>query len=537
MAAGKGFHRSIGLVALLTLVSRFLGLARDVLSAGVFGVGATWSAFSIAWTIPNLFRRLFGEGALSASFIPVFTDYLETKGRAEALRLWGVVTALLAVLLGVLLLIGEGVVLGLLALSGVSGSGALLLTLTAVMLPYAFFICLVALKGAVLQSLRHFAMPALAPVVLNVCWIVAVGVLVPRVGGGPSRQIFVLAVAILAAGVLQLAIQFPALKRLGASLKLAWDVHHEGVRRIVRLMAPMLLGLAIFQLNILLDKAIAWGLAAREGGPQALHIFGWTVALPMKEGAAAALYWADRLYEFPVGVFGIAVATVIYPTLSAHAARQAIPEMLADLRKAMRLVIFVGLPAGVGLILLRVPIVSLFYGRGAFLRNPDNVARVAGILALYATAVWAYCANQVLVRGYYAMKDSKTPVKVGAAMVGLNLVLNLTLIWFLAEGGLALATAIAAVARLAVLALILRRRLGTFGGRELAASAATSAVGTLVMAAAVGGMMAVLRRTPVDAALGPKVIAVALPLAAGVFVYLAATWLLRAREVRELLGR
>ena len=530
-------HRSIGTVAGCTLLSRVLGLVRDILSAGAFGVGGTWSAFSVAWTVPNLFRRLFGEGALSAAFIPVFTDYLETKDRAEAWRLWGVVTALLATLLGLLLILGEAVLLVIWALGARSAAATLPLALTAVMLPYAFFICLTALKGAVLQSLRRFTVPALAPVILNVCWITAVALIVPRVGGGPTRQIFVLAVAILAAGVLQLLIHFPALKRVGASLRLAWDLHHEGVKRILTLMGPMILGLAIFQLNVLLDKLIAYGLVARESNGGVLRLLGREIALPMQEGAAAALYWADRLYELPVGVFGIAVATVLYPALSAHAARGDTHLLLGDLRKGMRLVVFIGLPAGIGLILLGRPIVALFYGHGRFLDNPDSVARVARILAFYATAVWAYCANQVLVRGYYALKDSKTPVKVGAAMVGLNLALNLTLIWFLAEAGLALATAIAAVARLIVLALILRRRLGRFGGRELAASGARAVLATVVMAAAVLGAMHALGAAAPDASVPAKVVHLGGPLVAGLIGYLVAAALLRCRELKELVGR
>lgn len=531
---GKGIHRSIGLVSVCTLLSRVLGLARDILSAQAFGVGVTWSAFSVAWRVPNLFRRLFGEGALSAAFIPVFTDYLETKDRAEAWRLWGAVTAILAVVLGVLLLIGEAVVLAIWLVGSRTPSSALVLALTAIMLPYAFFICLVALKSAVLQSLRHFAMPALAPVILNICWIAAVVAVVPRVGGGPARQVFAVALAVIVAGVLQLLVQFPVLRRLGASLRLTLDLHHEGVRRILRLMAPMVVGLAIFQLNVLLDSVIAWTFAARENGSAVLFLFGWTVAKPMQEGAAAALYWADRLYEFPVGVFGIAVATVVFPALSAHAARGQVAELLADLRKALRIVLFIALPASVGIILLRDPIIELFYGRGEFLKRPDSVARVSRILAFYAGAIWVYCADQVLVRGYYAMKDAKTPVKVGACVVGLNLVLNLTFIWFLQEAGLALATAIAALVRLAVLILILRRRFGRLGGRELAASGLRSAAGTLVMAGAVVAAAALLGRPAADARLGAKAIALAVPLLAGVTAYLAAALVVGARELDEL---
>ena len=537
MTTGKGFHRSIGTVSALTLLSRALGLLRDVLSARAFGLGTAWDVFSVAWTVPNLFRRLFGEGALGIAFIPVFTDYLANLSRREALHLWGVVTALTAVVLGALVLLGEGVILGLRAFGAWSPRGMLLLTLTAMMLPYAFFICLTALKGAALQGLRHFTAPALAPVVLNVCWAAAVWLWVPRVDA--AQRVFAVAAAVLVGGFLQLALQLAAIRRMGVRLRPVWDLHHEGLRRIARLMAPMLLGLAVFQLNVLLDKAIALGLSSRPGEPGMLFIFGQAVPFPMREGAAAALYWADRLYALPVGVFGIAVATVIYPALATHAARGATEAMLADLRKGMRLVLFVGLPAGAGLMLLGRPIVSLFYGHGEFLARggPENVLRVARILAVYAAAVWAYCANQVMVRGYYALGDTATPIRVGAAMVGVNLALNLTFIWFLAEAGLALATAIAAVARLAVLALILKRRLGNLGGKEVAASAAKSGTATLVMSAAVAALVTLVARPDPAAALGAKVIAVALPTAVGVVTYLAAAVLLRAREVRELLGR
>jgi putative peptidoglycan lipid II flippase len=573
MSAGKGWHRHVGTVSYWTLASRILGLVRDMLTARAFGVTSVMADFATAWTIPNLFRRLFGEGALTASFIPVFSEHLEMKGRGEAMRLWGAVTALLMLVLGGLLLLGEAAVLGALALLGPKASSATLLLLTAVMLPYSFLICLVALKGAVLQTLRHFTVPALTPVVLNLCWIAALVWIVPRMAGGVERQVFVVALTVVVAGALQLLLQFPALRRAGASLRLVFDLHHDGVKRIIRLMLPMMLGLAVFQLNVLIDRGIAWGFALRPNGPPSLDVFGRLVPMPMKEGAAAVLFYADRLFEFPIGVFGLAVATVVYPALSAHAARGALAEMLGDLRKALRTVLFIGLPASAGMMILRWRIVDLFYNYREFAAQPESLSRTALVLLFYSAAIWTYCADQVLVRGFYALKDSRTPVRVSVATVGLNLVLNLTFIWFLAEAGLALSTALCALVHLGALALILRRRVGRLGGREIARSVGRSLIATAAMSAAVLLVMAwvpmraaarpdappaavqpapatassqVVAPAPADRLparpfrprqLGPRIVALGLPLGAGLLVYFLAAAVLRCREMRELLGR
>jgi len=311
------FIRSAGVISALTLLSRLLGVVRDIACAAVFGAGVVWDAFSFAFRIPNLFRRLFGEGALSAAFLPVFTEHLALNRPQEAWRLAGRVAGALALVLSGILLLGEAALAAMLGLMELSARWRLALMLTAVLLPYMVLICMTALAGAALNSMKRFAMPALAPVVLNACWIAAVLVAAPLVSARPEGRIMAVAAGILLAGVLQLWLQIAALRRLGVRLRLSFSLMHPQVRRVAAAMAPVALGLAAFQINVLLDGVIAISLAGPAGG-ESFRLFGATLPYPMEVGANSVLYYGNRLMQFPLGVFGIALATAVFPTLSHH---------------------------------------------------------------------------------------------------------------------------------------------------------------------------------------------------------------------------
>ena len=335
------FMRSAGLIAALTLVSRLLGLVRDCACAAVFGAGVTWDAFAFAFRVPNLFRRLFGEGALSAAFVPAFTEYLELRGTEEASRLAGRVAGALAAALVMLLVAGEVLVLGLLWGLTLSLRWRLALALTAVMLPYMVLVCLAALAGAALQAMRHFAAPAAAPILLNLVWIAAVAAAAPAVSSDARGRIFVVAAGILVAGVLQLALQLAVLQRKGFRWHLSLHVLHPEVRRVAGAMIPVALGMAAFQVNVLLDSLIAIALAGPEEGA-AFHVMGRTVAYPMQAGANSVLYYASRLMQMPLGVFGIAVATAVFPALSSHAARRDWEAFSDAVARSVGSMIFIG---------------------------------------------------------------------------------------------------------------------------------------------------------------------------------------------------
>jgi putative peptidoglycan lipid II flippase len=485
-------------------------------------------AFVIAFRIPNLFRRLFGEGALAASYLPVLTAELE-QDHAAGWQLVSVALTWLAVLLTVLVVLGEAACALVWMAWGDAPGVSLLIGLTATMMPYMLFICLAAQLAATLHALSHFTTPAFVPVVLNVCWLAGAWLAARYFAPDKQAQAYVLAVSILVAGVFQVGVQLPVLRALGFRFDYNWAASRAAVRRVALAMGPMVLGLAITQINTLADSLIAWGLAAAPGGPERVAWLGGAVRYPMQQGAAAAIYYGERLYQFPLGIVGLAVATAIFPLLSRHAARGDRTKLGADMTLGLRLVLLLGLPAGVGLILLAEPLARLLFERGQF--TPGDTARTARMIATYATGVWAYCALPVLVRGFYAVSDRMTPVRVGLAAVAMNLSLNLLLIWPLAEAGLAVATAISAAAQTCLLAVFFSRRKSRLNWPRVAITVARAGLSTIAMAAS---CCAALWLIPPAEDLLNELARVFVPLLAGASVFFAAHRLLGGRELRIL---
>ena len=524
--------RKFSIIAALTALSRLLGVLRDSVCAAVFGGGVVWDAFSFAFRVPNLFRKLLGEGALSAAFIPTFTEYLTTRGKRDAWRLAGAVALLLALVLLALLALAEACVLLLPHLCTLGERWRLTLTLTALLLPYMVFICATALAGAVLNSLKHFAAPAVSPVVLNLCWLIAVLVFAPLLSATATGRIFVVAFAILVAGVFQLALQLVALHRKGFRWELTLDPAHPGVRKIARSMAPIILGLAAFQINTLVDGVIAISLSAPEG-VESFTALGARLAYPMQVGANSVLYYANRLMQFPLGVFGIALATASFPLLSEHAARQDWRRFSDSLVEGVGAVTFIAIPSAVGLILLAEPAVGLLFQRGAF--TASMAQRTNWALLAYSAGLWAYCAQHVLSRAFYSTGDTVTPVKVALATVLLNLALNLTLIWFMAEAGLAAATACSATCQVLILYVLLARKGQLSGQARLMETLAKTALAALVMGIVCRGVLRLLPPAPSTDDIALKLARLLLPAAAGTVAFLACAFLLGIRELRTML--
>ena len=528
--AGRDRHPLITaarVTSLGTLTSRVLGMLRDMATAALLGLsgGGVMDAFVIAFRIPNLFRRLFGEGALAASYLPVLTARLE-EDRTAAWQFASVAVTWLTLLLAVLVVLGEAVC-GLVWLAWGHAPGvSLLIGLSATMMPYMLFICLAAQVAATLQALSHFSTPAFVPVVLNVCWLVGAWVVAPYFAPDKQAQAYVLAVSILVAGVFQVAVQLPVLRASGFRFDYNWAASRTAIRRVVLAMGPMVLGLAVTQINTLADSLIAWGLAATPGGPERVAWLGGMVRYPMQQGAAAAIYYGERLYQFPLGILGLAVATAIFPLLSRHAARGDRQKLGADMTLGLRLVLFLGVPAGVGLMLLAPPLARLLFERGQF--TSDDTARTARMIAAYASGVWAYCALAVLVRGFYAVSDRMTPVRVGLVAVVMNLALNLLLIWPLAEAGLAVATAISAAVQACLLAVLFSRYKSRLNWPLLAVTAARTALSSLLMATSCYTALWLI--PPADGLLN-ELARVFVPLVSGVVVFFAAHWLLRGPEL------
>jgi putative peptidoglycan lipid II flippase len=294
----------------------------------------------------------------------------------------------------------------------------------------------------------------------------------------------------------------------------------------------MVLGLAVTQINTLCDSLLAWALAAPGDDGGNIAWLGLAVPYPMQRGAVAALYYGERLYQFPLGLLGMAVATVIFPALSRHAARDEHDRLADDLTLGLRLVLFLGVPAGAGLVLLSDPLARLLFEHGEF--TADDAARVARMIACYGLGVWAFCALPVVVRGFYALGDQRTPVKAGLAAMVANLALNLALVWPMAEAGLALATSLSAILQLGVLVGLFVRQFGRLCWGELATTVRTTLIATAAMLAAGTG---VLWLTPRGLNLGAELADVFLPIAAAGVSFAAVTWSLHAPELELLIGR
>ncbi|TGD71563.1 murein biosynthesis integral membrane protein MurJ [Mangrovimicrobium sediminis] len=425
-----GLLRSSALVGAMTMVSRVLGLVRDVVIAAFIGASANVGAdaFFVAFKIPNFLRRLFAEGAFSQAFVPVLADYRHAGdlGAVQALvnRVAGVLGGSL-LLLTSLSIIAAPLVATLFAPGFIDQPEKFTLTadLIRITFPYLLLISMTGFCGAILNSYGRFAVPAFTPVFLNLCLIFAAVVASPWF----EQPVFALAWGVFFAGVVQLLFQLPSLYRLELVPRPMFDVKHEGVRRILKLMVPALFGVSVSQINLLLDTVLA-------------------SFLP--NGSVSWLYYSDRLSELPLGVFGVAIATVILPNLSAHRAAAREEQFAFTLDWAMRLVLLIGVPAAVALVLLAEPILVTLFQYVEF--NAVDTAMSSLSLRAYSLGLVAFMLVKVLAPGYYARKDTATPVKIGIiamlANMALNLAFVLPLLWYFNVGhmGLALATSVAA---------------------------------------------------------------------------------------------
>jgi len=529
------FLKHFRTVSGLTLLSRIMGFLRDAALAHVVGAGQTMDAYSMAFMMPNLLRRLFGEGALSAAFVPVFTQYLESGDRKAANRFMSLMIVLLVASLAAVTLVVEGALLVLRHSTEGLAKWHLIFGLAAVMFPFALTICLVALLQAALACCRHFVMPALAPILLNL-FIIGGAVAAALAAADAVTQVYIIAGTVVAAGVVQVLIQMPALAKKGLRFFPVWDLRHEGLRRVLRLMGPMVLAIGIVQINTFMDSAVANLFSPYEVGKETFRIAGREVAYPMETGAASVLYFGQRLYNFPLGVFAIAMATVIFPELSRYAHRKDLAGMGRVASQGLRLTVFITIPAAFGLVLVCEPLLRLWLGHGRFAADPHALERAAWVTRVYALGIWAYSINHILIRALYAGQDTRTPLRVALVAAAMNFALNLVLIWPLAEMGLALATVISAVVQFAVLAAVLSRRLAQLEWRRLATTVWRTVVATGVMAAATAA--AVYWAAP---ALGLEgrtaaIAQLAFGVTAGVVAFAATAHLLGMSELKDLLA-
>ncbi|WP_426414849.1 murein biosynthesis integral membrane protein MurJ [Aestuariirhabdus sp. LZHN29] len=418
----SGLLRSSAVVGVMTMLSRVLGLVRDVVIASYFGSKAEADAFFVAFKIPNFLRRLFAEGAFSQAFVPVLSEYKSQRGRDQVKELVDSVAGSLA---GVLVTVTALGVLAAPVLVMVFAPGfhdlpeklGLAGEMLRITFPYLLLISLTAFCGAILNSYGRFAVPAFTPVLLNLSLIGATLLFTSMF----ERPVMALAWGVFVAGVIQLLFQLPFLWRLGLLPRPRWQPRHEGVKRIMTLMLPALFGVSVSQINLLLDTVLASFL---------------------QTGSISWLYYSDRLSELPLGIFGIAIGTVILPSLSRRQAENRPEAFSRTLDWAVRLVLLIGLPSALALFVLAEPLIATIFHYGAM--QDRDVVMAAMSLRAYASGLLAFMVIKVLAPGYFARQDIKTPVKIAIKAMVANMVLNLILVWPLQHAGLALATSLSA---------------------------------------------------------------------------------------------
>jgi len=428
--------KAAGVVGIFTFLSRVMGLARDILIASFFGSGLVADAFFVAFRIPNLFRRLFAEGSFSVSFIPIFTEYLQKKSKHEAIYLAQIVLTVMIIILTSFTIIGivfSPLLIRIIA-PGFGGLGEkyyLAVFLTRIMFPYIFLVSILSLFSGVLNSLKHFSAPAAAPIFLNLSMIAALIFLAPHMKV-PSAG---LAIGVIGGGFLQLALQIPFLVNKGMSFAPKWNIRHPALKKIVLLMVPTIFGSAIYQIN---------------------QLIGTLLASFLREGSISYLYYADRLVQFP--------------------------DMFKDtLSHAMRLTMFITIPAMVGLIVLRQPIVKLLFERGAF--SSFSTLMTANALAYYSLGLCSFAGLRIFVSAFYSLQDTKIPAKVAAIAMIFNVIFSLILMGPLKHGGLALALSLASTLQLLILIFLLHNRLNGIKGMVILRSMARSFISSMVMGA------------------------------------------------------
>lgn len=499
--------RRVGIVSFATLISRILGYGRDALVAHAFGGGALTDAFYAAFRLPNLFRRILGEGPLTSAFVPVFTEHLCRAGRQQANLFFQTLFTSLFTLLAVLVTLG---MLGAPWLTQLIAWGfkaqdpekfELTVRLTRQMFPFLLFVCLAAVTAGALNALGYFFVPALAPAMLSVAEISFVLLFM----GFFDEPLVGLAISAVAGGALHFLVMVPLMRRENIQPRWLWNPSHPDVKRVAAAILPAVWGMSLDQVNAYMDTVCASFLVT---------------------GSVTALYNSNRLMQFPLALFGIAASTASLPSLSMLAAKEDWLELKRTLNFTLRMVFFTIVPAALGLIVLGEPVIQLLFQHGAF--TPDATRLTNAALIGFCLGLPAFSGVKVVVSAFYALKDVKTPVKVATACLFVNMAGNLTLMWKWGVGGLAISTTLASCVNAGALLWLLRKRLGLLGGRRLAISFAQSLGASILMSLAA---WLLVRNTE-----GSLVWRVPSAVGAGVAVYWAAAAAMGMEELKHLVS-
>lgn len=493
--------KSTGVISLATALSRVLGFARDIVIAGFFGTAVYAQAFVVAFRIPNLLRDLIGEGAVNSALVPVLTEELSRKGKEPFLRLTQVILNIMFFsLLGLTLagIFASPLIVRLIAPGFLADPEKfrVTVTLTRILFPFLFLVGLWSYAMGVLNSLGKFASAAFGSSFLNLAMILSAVMF--------GENVFGLACGVLAGGVLQVAIQLPSLYSSGWRPRLTAEFDHPQARRAGVLLVPRVLGACVYQFNVFVSTILA------------------SLSSIVGDGAVAAIYYANRIWQLPLAVFGIALAQAALPTMSRHVAENNIEKMRDTLQFSLKMVFLVLIPSSIGIMMLVRPITKVLFERGAFTSYSTSITSSA--LLFYALGLVACGGLKVLANAFYALGDTRTPVKTALYSAALNLALNLALMWPLKVGGLTLANSIAITVNFALLYFLLVKKIGDFGTAGIKDSFLRVIAASVVMAFIIKACLSLFG--------GYTVVSLLLTITAGMVSFLAAGILFEVREIR-----
>jgi putative peptidoglycan lipid II flippase len=505
--------KAAGIVGALTMVSRVFGLMRDMVIAAFFGASWMTDAFWIAFRIPTTLSRLLGEGSLTASFIPVFTEHLQKKTKDEALELaYNAFTALSIILtfVSVLGIIFSPFIIRIIGHGFISDPRqfALAVFLNRLMFPYIFIISLGALCMGILNSFRRFASPALSPVMWNLSIIAAALTL----RGFFAEPITALAIGVLIGGVLQLALQWPFLRKCGVKFRFSFNFRHPGLKQIGLLMIPAMLGAGINTINVFVSS---------------------TLASMLPGGSVTYLFYADRIMELPLGVFAIAIGTALLPSFSRHVAAGDMDELKSGISFSLRLMLFLTVPSTFALMALNLPIISVLFQRGAF--DVPAAIYTSEALFFYGMGLWAFSVVRVFVQSFYSLQDAKWPMRAALIAFVVNLIFSLALMYPMKHKGLALANSLSAVFNVFILSFVLRKKIGKFLDRSFYMAVLKIILSSIIMVASI---MIIDYFMPwnIYAAFKTKLIYLISTIMVGAGVFFTSSYLLKSPEIYLLVN-
>lgn len=501
----KILAKHAGKTAFGTICSRILGYIRDMFVANLFGIGMFADAFYAAFRIPNLFRRMFGEGSFSAAFIPVFSHYLHTKDKDETQKFLNAIFTVLFIILVVISAFGMvfSPVLTKVVVWGFSDNPEkmqITIELTRLMFPFIVFICLAAFLLAILNTLHSFFIPALAPSSLSVSEIFYILAIVPLIS--PGNQIKGLALSVIFGGALHFFVQYPKLKNLGWHLKFKINLKHTGVKKVALLMVPSLVGLSVDQINAFVDNICASFLG---------------------NGPVSSLYYSNRLMQMPLAVFGLAFATASLPAMSKAYAEKDIVTLKNSLNYSIRFTIFTLMPAAVGLMVIGLPIVKLLFEHGKF--NALGSVITSKALFFYSLGLPAYAISKIFANAFYSFQDTKTPVKTAIVAMIVHVFLCIVLMNPMGVSGLAFATALSSYFNVIVLTIYLRKRIGNLGLKQVMFSSFKSLIASIITAAVA------LNACKISDNL---FICVPVAIFCGILAFIASSYILKSEELKTV---